>query len=88
MLILLAIRDVLHGAARLQVQSHFNADAQQPLQIYGPPAAEAHLHLPFQELVEIGLWEIASSGTHCKQGPDEMGGFRNPSTTYWLTTAI
>ena len=78
MLVLLAIRGVLHGAARLRAHSRLEAEAQPILEVFGPPASEPQPTLPFRLLADSGLWEMETSTTNSEANPDALGGFPQP----------
>ena len=82
LLVLLAVRGVLHGSPRLRVRSHLEEEAQPLLEVFGPPMSGSRPDLPFQRLADSGLWETEKSAIDSEAAPEEMGGF--PQSVYDL----
>lgn len=80
LLVLLAVRGVLHGTPRLRAHRNLAAEAQPILEVFGPPPVGTQPALPFGLLADSGLWEMEPSATDSK--PAALGGF--PQSVYDL----
>ena len=82
LLVLLAVRGVLHGSPRLRAHSRLEEEAQPLLEVFGPPMSSSRPDLPFQRLANSGLWETEAPGVASTPAPNEVGGF--PQSVYDL----
>lgn len=82
LLILLAVRGVLHGASRIRTHSNLAAEAQPIWEVFGPPPAGTQPALPFGLLADSGLWEMETSAIDSESEPTALGGF--PQSVYDL----
>ena len=82
LLVLLAVRGVLHGSPRLRAHSHLEEEAQPLLEVFGPPMSGSRPDLPFQRLKDSGLWETEAPGIASTSAPNTAGGF--PQSVYDL----
>ena len=78
LLVLLAVRGVLKGAARLRAHSRLEEEVQPLLDVFGPPAAIPPPDLPFGRLADSGLWEMEAPDIVSEPDPKVMGGFPQP----------
>lgn len=78
LLVLMAVRGVLHGAPRLRAHSHLEEEARPILEVFGPPTSKPHPDLPYRLLADRGLWEMETSATDSEPNPDALGGFPQP----------
>ena len=74
LLVLLAVRGVLHGTPRLRAHSNLAAEAQPILDVFGPPADGTQPAWPFRLLADSDLWEMKTPAADSA----EMGGFPQP----------
>ena len=82
LLVLLAVRGVLHGAPRLRAHNRLEAEAQPILEVFGPLPVGTQPTLPFQSLTDSGLWETETPAANSDANSDALGGF--PQLVYDL----
>jgi putative restriction endonuclease len=75
LLVLLAVRGMVHGTPRLRTHNSLTAEAQPILEVFGPPPAGTQPALPFGLLADSGLWDMETSATDPESEPAARGGF-------------